>query len=84
MRLCTRCAFDHCMFVSSCVQLPSIALAAHYGFLGSSKSQRWSAHARSTSFKHSCCVLFPVPSYSHEEIVPAHYETPGVVVVKPC
>ena len=45
--------------LSSCVQSPSLALAAHALRI----SRRWSAC--SLSFKHSCCVLSPVPAAAH-------------------
>ena len=78
----------HCMFVSSHVQLPSVALAVHYGFLGSS-SNRQDLDPKIVCALYVIqavllCLVFCSYSYSHEEIVLAHQETPGLVVVKPC
>ena len=71
------------MFVSSRVQSPGVALAAHYGFLGSSSNRQVPkivcAHYVIQALL--LCLVCCSCSYTHEEIVPAHQETPGLVVV---
>ena len=75
-----------CLCLRMCNRL-SVALAAHYGFLGSNSSNRQVPKIVCALYVIQAvllCLVCYSCSYSHEEIVPAHQETPGLVVVKPC
>ena len=84
MRPCTHCAIA-CLCLCVCNRL-SVALAAHYGFLGSSSNRQVPKIVCALYVIQAVllCLVCCSCSYSHEEIVPAHQETPGLVVVKPC
>ena len=91
-QLCTECmTWDlhalciACLCLCVCNRL-SVALAAHYGFLGSSSNRQVPKIVCALYVIQAVllCLVCCSCSYSHEEIVPAHQETPGLVVVKPC